>query len=261
VFEHLFNYAWQNEFNTYVLAAPLVAGLIAALDSRGWPRNSRSALSATIGAGAAVVLLWLSRAVHSSVGSLDCELLAFDLLLAAWIGYALGGCILRRLGFPLAILALMTPLPAVWLTAFESWLQLPSANAAALGFDLVGESYLQLDSLTFQLPGIRLNVAPECSGIQSTLALAIVSLAAGYLFLPRIWQRFLFTVAAIPIGILRNALRIVTIGELCTHYGPRMIDSYIHRHGGWIFFAVSLVPFFALAVALQKIAPARAHRT
>ena len=36
----------------------------------------------------------------------------------------------------------------------------------------------------------------------------------------------------IPLGILRNALRIVVIGMLCMSQGPHMIDSWIHRRGG-----------------------------
>jgi exosortase/archaeosortase family protein len=60
------------------------------------------------------------------------------------------------------------------------------------------------------------------------------------------------SVAVIPIALLRNGLRVFVIGQLCVRIGPEMIDSPIHRHGGPVFFAFSLIPFFALMFLLQK---------
>jgi exosortase/archaeosortase family protein len=59
------------------------------------------------------------------------------------------------------------------------------------------------------------------------------------------------------LAILRNGLRIMTIAWLCVHVDPKMINSYIHRQGGPIFFALSLIPFLALLWALRKSEDAR----
>ena len=112
-------------------------------------------------------------------------------------------------------------------------------------FTATGMSFLR-NGLFFQLPGIQLQVAPECSGIHSTLVLFITSLVAGQLFLQKWTNRALLTFAVIPLGILRNAFRIWTIGELCVHVSPDMIDSPIHRRGGPLFFVISLLPLFLL---------------
>jgi exosortase/archaeosortase family protein len=101
-------------------------------------------------------------------------------------------------------------------------------------------------NMAFQLPGMTINVAPECSGLHSSLALFITSLLAGFIFLRSTWTRTILCLAVIPLGIIRNAFRIFAIGELCVHIGPQMIDSYIHRTGGWMFFLVSLGPFFLI---------------
>jgi exosortase len=140
----------------------------------------------------------------------------------------------------------MVPFPASLTADLEYFLQHSSASLANVGFQLSDLPVFRRSDLEFQLPGITLGVSPECSGIQSTVALFIVSLAAGYVFLRSPWKRALLSLAVIPLGILRNAIRIVTIGELCVHVGPDMINSYIHRKGGWIFFLVTLVPFVAL---------------
>jgi exosortase/archaeosortase family protein len=76
---------------------------------------------------------------------------------------------------------------------------------------------------------------------------------AGYFFLRSPISRVVLAVAVVPIALLRNGFRIFTIGELCVHISPDMIHSYIHTHGGPLFFALSLVPFFALLVGLIRL--------
>jgi exosortase/archaeosortase family protein len=66
------------------------------------------------------------------------------------------------------------------------------------------------------------------------------------MFLRTTWRRVLLVLAVIPLGLLRNAVRILVISLLCVHIGPHMINSVIHRRGGPFFFAVSLVPLFAM---------------
>ena len=96
-------------------------------------------------------------------------------------------------------------------------------------------------------------MAPECSGIHSSLVLFITSLLAGYLLLNSPWKRAVLVLAVVPLALLRNGLRIVTIGQLCVHVSPDMINSYIHRKGGPIFFALSLIPFFLLLLFLRRL--------
>jgi exosortase/archaeosortase family protein len=55
-----------------------------------------------------------------------------------------------------------------------------------------------------------------------------------------------------PLAIIRNSFRIVVIGLLCVHVSPEMIDSFIHRRGGPIFFALSLIPLFGLLIWLRR---------
>jgi exosortase/archaeosortase family protein len=106
--------------------------------------------------------------------------------------------------------------------------------------------------LAFRLPGITLQVAPECSGIHSTMVLFITSLVAGHFFLHSPWKRTVLCLAVIPLALLRNGFRIFVLGELCMHIGPEMIDSPIHHHGGPLFFVLSLLPFFLLLYLLKK---------
>jgi exosortase/archaeosortase family protein len=107
--------------------------------------------------------------------------------------------------------------------------------------------------LEFLLPGITIRVAQECSGYNSSCALFLVSLVAGHMFLKSPWKRTWLALAVLPLAILRNGFRITTIALLCVHVGPHMIDSPIHHRGGPIFFALSLIPFFAFLWLLRRL--------
>jgi exosortase len=145
----------------------------------------------------------------------------------------------------------MAPLPEAIMETCEFLMQQWSATTAHVLFKLVGTPVFRED-LYFQLPGMRVVIARECSGIRSTLALFLTSLIAGYLFLHSPWRRTMLAFAVIPLAVVRNAIRIAVVGELCVHISPDMIDSYIHRHGGPIFFAASLVPFAWILWLLMK---------
>jgi len=145
----------------------------------------------------------------------------------------------------------MVPLPDVAV----NWLENASANAsaevAALYFNVLGTPLVRHGTV-FELPGIVLRVAQECSGIHSSWVLFITSLLASHLFLKTWWRRTALVAFVIPLGILRNGFRILVIGLLCANVGPHMIDSSIHRRGGPLFFALSLVPLFLLLWWLRK---------
>jgi exosortase/archaeosortase family protein len=145
----------------------------------------------------------------------------------------------------------MVPLPDAAVKWLEAALVLASADVSALLFRIGGTPLLR-DGTTFQLPGIVLKVAEECSGIHSTWVLFITSLVASDLFLKSPWRRIVLVAFVIPLGIIRNGFRILVIGLLCVHIGPHMIDSIIHRQGGPLFFALSLGPLFMLLVWLRR---------
>jgi exosortase/archaeosortase family protein len=104
----------------------------------------------------------------------------------------------------------------------------------------------------FELPGIVLRVAQECSGIRSSWVLFISSLIAAKMFLRSPWRRALLVAFVIPLGIVRNGFRIMVIGLLCVNIGPHMVHSDIHRRGGPLFFALSLLPLSLLVWWLRR---------
>jgi exosortase C (VPDSG-CTERM-specific) len=203
------------------------------------------------------VLSWfgfaqLTNAGWSDTSRLAATTIAFVCLLAGVALFYLGSRTLRLLAFPIGFLVFMVPFPPAVEASIEAFLQHGSALAAHALFTLTGTTF-NSDGLTFHLANISLQVAPECSGIHSSLVLFVVSVLAGHLFLKSTGKRAALTLAVIPLALLRNGCRIVTIGLLCVHIGPEMIFSWIHRHGGPVFFILSLIPFFFLLFALIRL--------
>jgi len=145
----------------------------------------------------------------------------------------------------------MVPMPDAMADALETASKYASAEVANVLFHLSGTPILRA-GLVFQLPNITIEVAQECSGIRSSWVLLMTSILAANLFLKTPWKRIVLVAFIIPLAILRNGFRILVIGLLCVNIGPQMIHSVIHRRGGPVFFALSLIPLFVLLWWLRK---------
>ncbi len=255
---HLVRFAFESDLYSYVLLMPFVSLYLVWLKRGSLPVRSETARgrgTVLLAAGLAVLAVyWL---VDRQGWKLTAEdrlaftMFSFFVMIVGVCFVFLGRETVRSLAFPIGMLVFMVPFPT-WVTdQIEAFLQQGSAMAAEGLFSLSGTPFSR-DGLFFLLPGIRIQVAPECSGIHSSIVLFIVSLLAGHLFLRSTSKRAVLTLAMIPLALIRNGFRIFTIGQLCVHIGPQMIDSPIHRHGGPLFFALSLIPFMLLLLLLQK---------
>ena len=179
------------------------------------------------------------------------QMLGVYLLTLAGGFWFLGVRVMKLCPFPLLILAFMIPFPHRVFFGFETFLQAASAEVSYWVLSLTGMPILR-DGVSFTLPGFSFNVAPECSGIRSTIVLFITSLVAGEVFLKSPWRRSVLALIVVPLGILRNTLRIFTIAMLCVHVDPSYVNSPIHHHGGPLFFLISLIPFFLILRSLRN---------
>lgn len=196
-------------------------------------------------------LVWRERGVLPPAEYLCLMTLAYLLTLLSVTLLTLGRGVVKAFRFPLLFLVFMIPWPQALVDAVETALQFASAEAAHAFLILSGLPVLR-DGLVFKLPGLTFEVAQECSGIRSSLVLFITSLLGAQLLLRARWRRWVLVLAVLPLGVLRNGFRILTLGWLCVHVDPAMINSPIHHSGGPIFFVLSLGPFFLLLWWLRR---------
>jgi len=257
-FLELFRFAGgRGELYSHIYLIPFIAAYLTALKIHELPASARTSAPAGVILGAVggmlvLLALWMRRAGETAqADSLALMVGSFVALLASGISLFFGTVFLRVLAFPAGFLLFMAPFPVAVENGIETFFQKTSAEAAHVLMNLAGLPVFR-DGLFFRLPGITLEVATECSGIRSSYMLFITSFVAGYVLLRRGWTRTTLALVVIPLGILRNGIRILTIALLCVHVNPSMIDSPIHHRGGPIFFGLSLIPFFGVLLLLRR---------
>jgi exosortase C (VPDSG-CTERM-specific) len=266
----LANYAADSSLHSYILLIPFVSGYLLYLRRDQLPKERVADLPFGIvllagGLGVFLFTHWLAFAGRAPADNYYFVLLTISFLccLAAGGFFFFGRDWMRAAAFPLAYLIFMVPMPDAMADVLQSASKYASAEVANLFFHLSGTPFLRA-GLIFQLPDITIEVAQECSGIRSSWVLLMTSILAANLFLKTPWRRFALVAFVIPLAILRNGFRIVVIGLLCVNVGPQMIHSVIHRRGGPVFFALSLIPLLLLLWWLHKgearARPAEIHR-
>jgi exosortase C (VPDSG-CTERM-specific) len=254
----LANYAAHSSLHSYILLIPFVSGYLLYLRRDQLPKERVADLPFGIvllacGLGVFLFTHWLAFAGRAPADNYYFVLLTISFLccLAAGGFFFFGRDWMRAAAFPLAYLIFMVPMPDAMADALETASKYASAEVANVLFHLSGTPILRA-GLVFQLPNITIEVAQECSGIRSSWVLLLTSILAANLFLKTPWKRIVLVGFIIPLAILRNGFRILVIALLCVNIGPQMIHSVIHRRGGPLFFALSLIPLFALLWWLRK---------
>ena len=153
--------------------------------------------------------------------------------------------------FPLLFLIFTVPIPTALMDNIIRFLQVGSTEFVNLLFLASGVPFVR-DGFVFQLPNISVEVAKQCSGIRSGMAIFIVAILAGYMFLKSYWKIIFLIVCAVLIAMLKNGIRILTLSLLGNYVDPRILESSLHREGGIPFFIVALLLLAPILFFLRR---------
>lgn len=247
----------NSDLHSYVPLIPFISGYLLYSRRDQLPRDySFSSVWGSVAALAGFTALAVATIPDTAIQPLSKNdylslmTLSFLCFLVAGGFIFLGRKWLTAAAFPIAFLIFVIPMPDVMVHTLEMASQLASVEVTDVFFTASRTPFLRQGTI-FQLPNIVIQVAQECSGIRSSWILFLTSLIASDVFLRTPWRRVVLVAFVIPLGILRNGLRILVIGLLCVHVGPEMINSLIHRKGGPFFFVLSLFPLFLLLMWLR----------
>ncbi len=143
--------------------------------------------------------------------------------------------------FPFILLIFMIPIPSLILDPSIHFLKAGTTEMTAWFFALSGVDFLREGSY-FHLPGLIVEVADECSGIRSSIALLITGFIAAHLFLPSFNKKIILLITIIPITLFKNSIRVVTLALLGSQIDKSILSGAVHKEGG--------KPFFLLAMGL-----------
>jgi exosortase len=153
--------------------------------------------------------------------------------------------------FPLLFLIFTVPIPTALMDNIIHFLQVGSTEFVNLLFLASGVPFVR-DGFVFHLPNISVEVAKQCSGIRSGMAIFIVAILAGYMFLKSYWKIIFLVVCAVLIAMLKNGIRILTLSLLGNYVDPRILESSLHREGGIPFFIVALLLLAPILFFLRR---------
>jgi exosortase len=157
----------------------------------------------------------------------------------------------QRALFPLLFLIFTIPIPTAMMDSIISFLQVGSTELSNLLFMASGVPFVR-DGFVFQLSNLSVEVARQCSGIRSSMAIFIVSILAGHMFLKTRWKQIFLVICAVVIAMFKNSIRIVTLSLLGNYVDPVILTSSLHREGGTPFFILALLILAPILFLLRK---------
>jgi exosortase len=248
----LLEFAENSEFS-YIPLIPAISAFLIWMRRR--PIFRQSKFSPAAGAVILAVGILLSSLESLLPGTILSDRLWVPTLgiVTIWCGlfvFCYGLQSARAAMLPLCLLFFMIPEPSVT-NAVIRFLQHGSAVLSASLFRMIGVPAVR-DGMVISLPRLTIEVAPQCSGIRSSISLLILTLAGANLYLRSGWNKTLLVCLLAPLCILRNAIRIVTLSTLAIYVDPTFLTGPLHHKGGVLFFFLATAILMCVFLLMQR---------
>ena len=238
---------WHNAHGMFV--PPLVAWF-------AWQElKTRTALP-TEGSAWGFLLLVPALTLHALDAGIHTELLSAVALLIALPGLSLLFLGLERtkaIAFPLCFMVFALPIPLGITETLHLALRHMTVAATSAVLPYLGVSVFT-EGTTLHLTNGALQVADACSGFSTLYAAFAVATLAAYTAASRT-RRVLVLLAAAPIAIASNILRVILLVVMVQGWGADSLHTILHPLSGLMTFALALPLIFWLG---GPVAPRRA---
>jgi exosortase len=231
----MFNQWSNDEDMSHGFAVPLVVAWIVWRERARWLTLSPSPTwwGFFFLAGAAAM-----QAISSLGLGLFASSVAF-LVSIVGIVLCLGGFgFLRVWAFPLALSLFMLPRLAIVYNQTTLPLQLLASRLATTVLSGIGYRVIR-EGVILDVGGHRVSVVEACSGVRYLLSLAFIAVVFAYMADIKSWMRWALLVAAVPIAIVANAVRVAVSAAV-----PALDSGTPHEAAGWAVFVLCLILIF-----------------
>lgn len=165
--------------------------------------------------------------------------------------YIAGFHILKELAIPILLLFMIIPIPNQLLSMLTASLQLKISAISEifirqLSVPIFREgNVLQIQNRSFQ-------VVEACSGIRSLISMTTLSILIGYFTLTRIWSVTFLLLLSIPVAIVINIIRVMTLVLAFHYFHIDLSVGVSHTITGLVLFILGLVLLFAFQRVLES---------
>ena len=203
--------------------------------------------------GVLVMMLALTMGLVGQLAGFE-EVIAYALIV--WIA----GVILTSFGWargkqfwpPVVHLVFMLPLPGVIYYKTSLALQLISSE---IGVEIVRGFGIPvfLDGNIIDLGVYKLQVAEACSGLRYIFPIMSFTYIFAVLYQGPVWIKAVLLLAALPLAILMNSIRIGVIGVMVDARGIEAAEGFMHLFEGWVIFLLCIGMMILLARLMQLL--------
>jgi len=240
---------WNSEEYSHAPLIPLVGAYMTLLSQ---PASGQGRPGSRYWGGAllALAVLMLLLAHYGKMVSLyGFSLLAMTyglfLVLAGWEAA-------KRNWAALVLLIFMVPLPTALFNGMSSSLQLVSSSLGAWIIELFGIT-VHLEGNIIDIGTMQMQVVEACSGLRYLLPLTALAYIVAVFSGSSLIRGALLLLAAIPITIIMNSLRIALTAVFSEYVGINTAEGFLHDFEGWVIFLPALGLLVLLNLALAKI--------
>uniref|UniRef100_A0AAN0MI01 Exosortase n=1 Tax=Yoonia rhodophyticola TaxID=3137370 RepID=A0AAN0MI01_9RHOB len=179
------------------------------------------------------------------------DIVTYALIL--WVGAVLLICFGWKQGKafwpPVFHLIYMLPLPGALYYGLSTYLQGVSSELGVYFLRLLNVPVF-LEGNIIDLGVYKLHVAEACSGLRYLFPILSFSYIFAVLYRGSNWHKAILLLAAAPITVLMNSVRIAIAGVIVNQYGVSHLEGFSHFFEGWVIFVACIALLFLLAWAL-----------
>lgn len=172
-------------------------------------------------------------------------------VLAGLVLFCLGFAFLKKILLPILYLIFMVPLPAIIWNKIAFPMQLFSSYLTEKVVTFSGIPIFREGNI-LHLSGTTLEVVDACSGLRSLTTLFALSAVFAILSSLTSWQKWVLFLAAAPIAIFANIIRLSATALLASKYGPDVAHGFLHDFSGLVVFAVGITLLVVVSNVLKK---------
>jgi exosortase len=194
----------------------------------------------------ALFLHWLGAKMQQTRISL------MSLILLFWgiPFYLFGWQLVKRLVFPVSYLIFCIPLNFMDVIAFP--LRLLSTKMAVGMLQGIGiEAGRNGTAILIPSMPTGMDVADPCSGLRSLLAMTALTAVYAYFTQKTIVRKWILFLASIPLAVVGNIARIVTIAIVAEALGPKPALGLYHDYSGYILFSAAITTMVVIGGILN----------
>ena len=172
-------------------------------------------------------------------------------LLYGIIIYLYGTKMAKALSFPILYLLLMVPPPLGVLDAITIPMR-HGVSAAAVAILNLFHYPIHREGLMIYLGSHEIFMGAPCSGFRSLITMFSLGVVYVYIIKGGFWKKFIMVAAIVPLALLGNLIRVITLCLLTYYAGEKVAEGFFHYFSGGVIFVIMIIGLLILEFILEK---------